>query len=76
MTKQESLVLSAYTGYMLCKDFSEFHKYIEQVMERPVFTHELADDRFTKELSDKVKPDMLHIIKNIGENSGKEKEIY
>lgn len=67
MTKQESLVLSAYTGYMLCKDFSEFHNYIEQVMERPVFTHELGDDRFVEELSDKVKPDVLDIIKNIGE---------
>lgn len=67
MTKQESLVLSAYTGYMLCKDFSELHEYIEEVMERPVFTHELGNSMIAKEISDKVKPNVLEIIKNIGE---------
>lgn len=41
MTKQERLIVSAYTGVLMC-DFSEFQIYVEQLLQRPVFTHELA----------------------------------
>lgn len=43
MTKQERLIVSAYTGVLMC-DFSEFQTYVEQLLQRPVFTHELAMD--------------------------------
>ena len=32
MTREESLLISAYTGHMLCPQFSELHKYIEEVI--------------------------------------------
>ena len=41
MTKQEKIVVSAYTGVLMC-DFKDVHKYIEEKMGRPVFTHELG----------------------------------
>jgi len=46
MNKQEAALISAYTGYMI-GDFSEMHKLIEETMERPVFTHELALSELT-----------------------------
>ena len=42
MTKHEAVVVSAYTGSLLC-NFSDVHKYIEKLLRRPIFTHELAD---------------------------------
>ena len=32
MTRGESLLIFAYTGHMLCPQFSELHKYIEEVI--------------------------------------------
>lgn len=40
MTKREAAIVSAYTGYLI-GEFSDFQAYAEEVMERPIFTHEL-----------------------------------
>lgn len=58
MTKQEKIIVSAYTGVLMC-DFSDMHEYIEKVMGRPVWTHELADDRIIAQIKEKVKPDFI-----------------
>ena len=46
MTDKEKAIVMAYTGVaMLTGDkFSIFHKYIEDLLNRPVFTHELASE--------------------------------
>lgn len=36
MTKQERLIVSAYTGVLMC-GFLEFHNYVEQLLQRPVY---------------------------------------
>ena len=69
MTKQEAIVVSAYTGYCMC-DFNEMHKYIEEKLGRPVFTHEFALDLVQNEIHEKVKPDFLKIC----EEANKEDE--
>lgn len=60
MTKQEKLVVSAYTG-ILMTTFSEFHDFVEKQMSRPVYTHEFADKEFTEELKASVKEDFLKL---------------
>lgn len=35
MTKQERIIVSAYTGFLMC-DFSDVHKYIEEKLGRSV----------------------------------------
>lgn len=41
MTKREAAIVSAYTGIMLGK-FSDMLGYIEEILGRPVHTHELT----------------------------------
>lgn len=41
MTKREAAIVSAYTG-ILIGDFSDMHKYIEEKLDRAVWTPELA----------------------------------
>ena len=55
------VVLSAYTGILMC-DFSEVHKYIEKLLGRPVWTHELASEALWSEIKEKAKPDFHKII--------------
>lgn len=43
MTHKEAISISAYTGFCFAP-FDETHQFIEEVLGRPVFTHELARD--------------------------------
>lgn len=63
MTQQERLIVSAYTG-ILMTDFDNLHKYIEQVLGRPVWTQELADGKINDEIRTKVKPYFLALCGN------------
>ena len=69
MTKHEAAVVMAYTGIAMCcgDDWGVFHKYIEDIMKRPVFTHELADEKVTEQIKEKSKPDFIEICKNLTE---------
>ena len=44
-------------------DFSDVHKYIEEKLERPVWTHELASERVWDEIKEKTIEDFLEICK-------------
>ncbi len=58
MDKREAAIVSAYTGYLL-GDFSEMHKYIEEVMGRPVYTHEMAMPGFMENLRELCRADFV-----------------
>lgn len=63
MTKDERLIVSAYTGVLMC-DMGDLQKYIEGVLGRPVWTHELADHEIAEEIKAKVKPDFLALCED------------
>lgn len=60
MTKQEKIIVSAYTGVLMC-NFDDVHEYIQKKFGRPVFTHELADKSIQKEVAEKSKEEFLEI---------------
>lgn len=64
MTKHEAIVVSAYTGFLMC-DFNDMHEYIEKKLGRPIWTHELAFDLVQDEIHEKVKPDFLKICEEV-----------
>jgi len=61
MTDREKAIVMAYTGKcMLTEDkFHIFHEYIEEIMGRPVFTHELADKDVSAEIKEKAEDDFI-----------------
>lgn len=65
MTIRESLVISAYTDFMIGNDFGKVHEYIEEIRGRQVFTHELASEETHKEIQEKSKKEFIEIINNI-----------
>lgn len=58
MTKKEAAIISAYTGYLI-GEFSDFQAYAEEIMGRPIFTHDLT--RLEYELKEKSKKDFMSI---------------
>lgn len=64
MTKHEAIVISAYTGILMC-DFGDMHEFIEKIMGRPVWTHELGSDEMHERIKEKVKPEFLRICAEV-----------
>jgi hypothetical protein len=63
MNKREKAIVSAYTGY-LCGQFSIMHEYIEGLMGRPVYTHELGDKKTMAQIHELAKPDFVALSEN------------
>ena len=62
MTREEAILLSAYTGFLLVQDFSDVHKFCEDTLGRPIWTHEFADKDVQKEIQDKLRPQIMKLI--------------
>lgn len=60
ITKREAAIISAYTGFLL-GEFSEVHKYVEEILERPVWTHQFADEGLTALIKEKSKEDFINL---------------
>lgn len=62
MTHYEAVLISAYTGFLLTKDFSDVHKFCENLIGRPILTHEFAKEDLQAEIRQKCKPMILEMI--------------
>lgn len=63
MTDQEKAVIMAYTGVTMLtgEKFNIFHKYIQDKLGRPIWTHELASASLWDEIREKTKEDFIAI---------------
>ncbi len=60
--KRAAAIISAFTGFLASESFSDLHEYIEEVMGRPVMTHEMASKTFATELRERSKDDFLEVV--------------
>lgn len=63
MTLKERIIVEVYTGYVMVTgdERNELYKYMNEIMGRPVFTHELADKKIADELHEKSKKDFVEL---------------
>ena len=61
MTDKEKAIVMAYTGIcMLSGDkFQIFHKYVEDIMGKPIYTHEMAIKAVDDEIKERAKADFI-----------------
>ena len=64
MTNKEAVLISAYTGYLLTNQFSDYHEHCEKLLGRPIYTHEFADKDTQEEIRKKCKPLIINMINN------------
>ena len=69
MTDRERAIITAYTGVCMLagRSLLVFYEYIEEIMGRPVWTHELANKSVVEEIKAKSKADFIALC-----NDGKE----
>ena len=65
MTDKEKAIVMAYTGIaMLVGDkFDIFHRYIEEKMGRPIWSHELASKEVWEEIKEATKEDFNRLCR-------------
>lgn len=63
MTNREKAIIMAHTGICMLEgeDFDIYHRYIQEIMGRPVYTHELAEKSVMDEITEKSRTDFLSI---------------
>ena len=61
MTDREKAIVMAHTGICMLagEKFSIFHEYVEKILDRPVWTHELP--ALESQIKEKSKPDFLKL---------------
>lgn len=58
LSREDAAIIGAFTG-ISCGPFSDMHEYIEKILERPVWTHELAFPEVWELIKEKSKDDFL-----------------
>jgi hypothetical protein len=58
ITKREAAIISAYTGTSFGA-FSDMHEYVEEILQRPIWTHQMASKELWAEIKLKAKPDFV-----------------
>lgn len=77
MTKQEAAIIMAFTGNTMLTgdDFSIFHKYIENKLKRPVWTHELGSDVVWEQIKEASKEDFINLCKSLKNETNAQWEL-
>ena len=65
MTREEGILLSAYTGYILAPDWNEIQKFCEDTLGYPIWTRELRDPKVQEQLRMKLRPQIVKLVDNI-----------
>jgi len=60
LTREDAAIIGAYTG-ICCGPFSDMHKFIEEILDRPVWTHELAYPDIWEKIKEKAEPYFMEI---------------
>nr|DAO46257.1 MAG TPA: hypothetical protein [Bacteriophage sp.] len=65
MTLEERVIVETYTGYCMTSgdERYEVYKYIQKLLGRPVYTHELAQESVMNKLHEKSKADFIELCK-------------
>lgn len=63
MTKEERLLVSAYTGVMMV-DNDEFYDYLETLVGRPILAKDLNSEEFAVEVMNAVQDDFMKLCED------------
>lgn len=65
MTLEERVIVETYTGYCMTSgdERNAVYKYMEKLLGRPVYTHELARKSVVNKLQEKSKADFIELCK-------------
>lgn len=61
LTKEQAAIIGAFTG-ILSGNFEDMHAYVERIMGRPVFTHEMGDKSVAEQIKAAALEDFRAIL--------------
>ena len=70
MTKDEAVLISAYTEYLLTPNFNDVHKFCEELLGRDILTHEFARKEVWSEIHVRCKPLIDKLVASLKDERG------
>lgn len=61
LTKEQAAILGCVTG-VSCGPFSDVHKKAEELLGRPIWTHEFGTPDLWEELRNKAMPEFMQVV--------------
>lgn len=62
LTKEQAIVITGFTGKMVCNDFGHFLEDVEKRMGRPVWTHEMGNKETMAEIHELYRADFIAMV--------------
>lgn len=60
LTKEQAIIISAYTGFTAC-NFGDVHEAVEKKLGRPIWIHQFGDEAMTEEIRNAFRKDFIAI---------------
>ncbi len=61
LTMEQAVIISAATGVLVAPTFAPVHEYIERLLGRPVYTHEMASELLWAAIKERAGDDLAAI---------------
>lgn len=77
MTDKEKAIVMAYTNVCMLsgEKFNIYHKYVEKLLGRPIFTHELGNKEVVNLIKEKAKSDFIDLCREDGNKRWRLKKL-
>lgn len=62
LTKEQAVIITAITGNLFCKNFSDFQEEVEKKLGRSVWTHQFDDPEVTEETRKAFEDDFMEMM--------------
>lgn len=74
MTYREAAIIMAYTGVVMLQgeELKYYYDYLQELMDEPVYTHQLAEDECADEIKARSQLDFTELCRRIRDNNNKD----
>jgi len=62
LTKEQSVIITGFTGIMTCPSFSDLQEEVDKRLGYPTFTHQYGNKEFAEQVKELFREDFLSMI--------------
>jgi hypothetical protein len=64
LTKEQAVILSGFTGIMMCNEFADLQQEVDKRIGYPTFTHQYGHPIFVEQVKELFRKDFFALIPN------------
>ncbi len=64
LTKEQAVILTGFTGIMVCNDFGQLQEEVDKRLGYPTWTHQYGNKEFSGQVKELFREDFLKLVPN------------